>query len=269
MNRKIMLSLIVLAGAVLLSGCAEMDNGDLIPDDRTVESGDIVSFHYTAMHEDGTVFETSREEVAQEHDIHVPDMPYEPLTVQVGTQQIIPGLEEALMGMSEGEQKSVTLEPEDAYGEYQEDFVIPVSIEEYQQLLQQAAMTDEEAEIPDPEDAPQEGDVIEQMGQRLTVVDVTDTHVELELQILFSIEEYQEFMGTDEVPEVGEDVFTPMGQQLTVKDVTDTHIEFDPNHPMAGKTLTFDIEVVSIEDEPEMDETQQMDPEMDPEMVFE
>ena len=34
----------------------------------------------------------------------------------------------------------------------------------------------------------------------------------------------------------------------TVKEVGDEHVKMDFNHPMAGKTLHFDVEVVSVRD---------------------
>lgn len=49
---------------------------------------------------------------------------------------------------------------------------------------------------------------------------------------------------------VGQDLYAtaPDGQQTRVKvtNVTDTHITVDANHPLAGKELVFDIEVVEI-----------------------
>lgn len=49
---------------------------------------------------------------------------------------------------------------------------------------------------------------------------------------------------------VGQDLYAtaPDGQQTRVKvtNVTDTHITVDANHPLAGKELVFDIELVEI-----------------------
>lgn len=51
-------------------------------------------------------------------------------------------------------------------------------------------------------------------------------------------------------PEVGQKFQLPQdnGQNVivTVTDLTDTHIELDANHPLAGKDLTFDIQLVEI-----------------------
>jgi FKBP-type peptidyl-prolyl cis-trans isomerase 2 len=51
-------------------------------------------------------------------------------------------------------------------------------------------------------------------------------------------------------PEVGQQYQLPQdnGQNVivTVTEVTDDSIELDANHPLAGKDLTFDIELVEI-----------------------
>jgi peptidylprolyl isomerase len=53
-------------------------------------------------------------------------------------------------------------------------------------------------------------------------------------------------------PEIGQTLglTTPDGQQFPalVTQVNDTNITVDLNHPLAGKALTFDIEVVGISD---------------------
>jgi FKBP-type peptidyl-prolyl cis-trans isomerase SlyD len=56
------------------------------------------------------------------------------------------------------------------------------------------------------------------------------------------------FQGVDEV-EVGMQfqMEFPGGLRVvTVRDVNDQHVTVDGNHPLAGETLHFDIEVVSI-----------------------
>jgi peptidylprolyl isomerase len=65
-------------------------------------SGDTVLFHYTGSLNDGTVFDSSSGR--------------EPLRVTLGSGQVIQGVDEALIGMAPGEEKSVTLGADEAYG---------------------------------------------------------------------------------------------------------------------------------------------------------
>jgi peptidylprolyl isomerase len=55
-------------------------------------------------------------------------------------------------------------------------------------------------------------------------------------------------------PEVGQTValHTPQGQQIPAKivSVDEKKVTVDLNHPLAGKSLTFEIEVVGISDTP-------------------
>ncbi len=80
-----------------------------------VQEGDTVSVWYEGRLEDGTLFDTNRQTVAQEESLVGGS--YEPLEFTVGSGQIIPGFEEAVLGMVPGEVKTVTVQPEDAYGE--------------------------------------------------------------------------------------------------------------------------------------------------------
>lgn len=68
----------------------------------TVQSGDTIRIHYTGKLEDGTVFDASPED--------------RPLEFTVGEDEVIPGLEEGVIGMSEGETKTIVVPPEGAYG---------------------------------------------------------------------------------------------------------------------------------------------------------
>jgi FKBP-type peptidyl-prolyl cis-trans isomerase 2 len=78
-----------------------------------VGNGDKVKVEYKGTLDDGTVFDSS-----EAHG--------EPLEFEVGTGQIIPGFEEAIMGMEEGEEKEFKLEPSEAYGEHNPELVKPV-----------------------------------------------------------------------------------------------------------------------------------------------
>lgn len=66
------------------------------------KAGDTVKIHYTGTLDDGTQFDSSAGR--------------EPLEFELGSGQVIPGFDKAVEGMAVGEEKSVNIEPEDAYG---------------------------------------------------------------------------------------------------------------------------------------------------------
>ncbi len=111
------------------------------------------------------------------------------MNVTTGAGQLIPGFDNALTTMQEGETKTFTLEPEDAYGERD-----PTRTAE----LDRAMFPDD--------------------------FDFTDG-----MQIPLT--------GPGGVPVVS-----------TLVETADTTITVDVNHPMAGKTLTFEVEVLNVED---------------------
>lgn len=78
----------------------------------TAGDGDTVTVHYTGRTEDGTVFDTSEDS--------------EPISFEVGADEVIPGFEEAVVGLEPGESETATLPPEQAYGERSEEHVVPV-----------------------------------------------------------------------------------------------------------------------------------------------
>ncbi len=70
-----------------------------------VKKGSKVKIEYTGTFEDGTVFDSSEKHGS-------------PLEFEAGSRQIIKGLEDALIGMKKGEEKDISIEPGDAYGDY-------------------------------------------------------------------------------------------------------------------------------------------------------
>ena len=68
-----------------------------------VKKGSKVKVSYTGKLDDGQVFDTSEGK--------------DPLEFEVGAGMIIPGFEQGIMGMKEGEEKEIKIEAKDAYGE--------------------------------------------------------------------------------------------------------------------------------------------------------
>ena len=138
-----------------------------------LKSGDTVALHYTGTLLDGTTFDSSEGR--------------EPLSFEVGSGQIIPGLDQAIPGMKVGDKKVVKIASVDAYG--------PLNPEMRQAVPREGI----------PADIP------------------LDVGTQLQMQ-------------------------TPEGQALpvTVVEVTEATVTLDANHPLAGKDLQFDIELVSI-----------------------
>ncbi|MFZ2470523.1 MAG: peptidylprolyl isomerase [Methanothrix sp.] len=74
--------------------------------------GDTVKVHYNGKLDTGVLFDTSEGS--------------DPLQFELGTARLIPGFEEAVVGMSPGESKTVIIPPEKAYGRYREDRVFKI-----------------------------------------------------------------------------------------------------------------------------------------------
>ncbi|MEK9727992.1 MAG: peptidylprolyl isomerase [Candidatus Margulisiibacteriota bacterium] len=58
----------------------------------------------------------------------------DPLPFIFGKAQIIPGLENALLGKSKGDNLTVELSPEDAFGDYEEEYIQEANIEMFNEL---------------------------------------------------------------------------------------------------------------------------------------
>ena len=75
------------------------------------KSGDKVIVHYSGSLEDGTIFSSTYRE----------DEPFE---FTIGEENVLPSFQNAVIGMNEGETKSITVPPEDGYGEHKTEFVL-------------------------------------------------------------------------------------------------------------------------------------------------
>ncbi len=136
-------------------------------------NGDRVKVHYTGKLEDEKVFDSSEGR--------------DPLEFVIGEHKVIPGFEEAVVGMAVGESKSVQIACDQAYGAHHDSLVMKVG----------------KSQFP--------ADIDPQEGQQL------------QLQ-------------------------TKTGQPVAVRvtDVGESEVTLDANHPLAGKDLNFQLELVSI-----------------------
>lgn len=92
-----------------------------------VVKGDIVKVDYILKLENGTVFDTSIQTVAEENNIFNADRTYQPLQLTAGSGQVIKGFDNALIGMRKGQTKTITVSPADGYGEWKIENVANIS----------------------------------------------------------------------------------------------------------------------------------------------
>jgi hypothetical protein len=82
----------------------------------TVTDGMVVTLDFTLTLTDGEVADSTQGEM--------------PLRFVVGQGQLLPGLEDAMIGMGVNEERDITLRPEDAYGEWDEDALEEIALDE-------------------------------------------------------------------------------------------------------------------------------------------
>lgn len=139
-----------------------------------VDKNKVVTFNYTLRDkETGEVLDSSQ-------------MHGQPLTILAGKGEIIPGLEERMMGMQVGETREIEVPAAEAYGEVDESLIQQAPREYFQGVQLERGMP-------------------------------------LQAQ-------------------------TPEGQiiQMVVVDFDENTVTVDLNHPLAGKDLVFEIEVVNV-----------------------
>jgi FKBP-type peptidyl-prolyl cis-trans isomerase 2 len=141
---------------------------------RKSQNGDKVRVHFSAYNDDGTQFATTFGE--------------KPMELTIGDRKLIDCFEQSVVGMVEGEKRTVRIEPNQAMGERKPELVANFSRE--------------------------------------------------------SVPEQHEDLKVGSKVEVEDDNGTPMIG--TVTHLTDQEVTVDTNHPLAGKTLVFDIELIEI-----------------------
>jgi len=97
-----------------------------------VKNGDFIKLEYTGkVIETGDIFDTTDEELAEEKGVHSDKKTYGPISVIVGGGHLLKGMEDAIVGMGEGEEKTIQLSPEEAFGERDPKLVQLVPMSEF------------------------------------------------------------------------------------------------------------------------------------------
>ena len=138
------------------------------------KTGDKVKVHFEGYLEDGQVFGST--------------MGDEPFEFTIGEKNMLPGFENAVIGMQKGGTKTITLPPEEAYGAHKKELV---------SVMEKSGFPKE---------------INLEIGKRLRVRTQDGKYT-----------------------------------VVTIKDFTEDSIVLDENDPLAGKALTFKIELVEIE----------------------
>lgn len=79
---------------------------------EAAKTGDVVRVHYTGKLGDGRVFDSSEGR--------------DPIEFTLGSGQVIPGFEQAVSGMAPGDERSITIPADRAYGERKDELTLVV-----------------------------------------------------------------------------------------------------------------------------------------------
>ena len=102
-----------------------------------MEDGAIIHVDYDLFSgETGDLIETTREEIAKEHEMHQEGRKYIPMVCVVGTGNLIPGFESALQEAKVGKEVDIEIAPEEAYGEKDATLVETISIDKLRRAVQ-------------------------------------------------------------------------------------------------------------------------------------
>ena len=108
----------------------EIDESDEADVDDGFENGDFIEIDYTIRTvEDGTVIDTTREDVAEEAEIDDEGIEFAPRTIVVGDGNVFRSVDEKLRGGTVGDTGTIEVPADEAFGEHDPDKVRTVSAE--------------------------------------------------------------------------------------------------------------------------------------------
>ncbi len=153
----------------------------MVEDKKIVKKGDFIKINYTGYVKDTKeVVDTTVESIAKEHNL---SGKFEPIVIVAGKNYLIKGVDNALIGMKEGEKKEVVVLPRDGFGERKPELIKTFSM--------------------------------------------------------------RQFSKNNRLPKVGDTI--QIGNVYgRVININGGRVRVDFNHPLAGKTLIYELEVLEI-----------------------
>ncbi|MDD5111487.1 MAG: FKBP-type peptidyl-prolyl cis-trans isomerase [Candidatus Altiarchaeota archaeon] len=241
--------------ATTLPGSAKPAATTTRPANSAITAGDIVEVDYIGTYTDGRVFDTSLEDRAVAAGIYDEERAYQPIVFTVGLGEVVPGIEDAVMGMKAGEGKTVVITPESGYGEWSPDNIDVVSriqntsrienvsLEIFQNVTGKTPTIGEEIKLP-------------QMRWPITILDIKDGFVFMQHNPTDGMLVPTD-LGNSSLTVIGDRIYAKLevreGDRVATSigyvkiiNVTDETVTIDANHELAGKNVTFEIKVVSV-----------------------
>ncbi|KYK31944.1 MAG: hypothetical protein AYK18_05625 [Theionarchaea archaeon DG-70] len=201
----------------------------------TVGPGDTIVLNYT-ISINGVIVDTSIEDIAQKANIFDQDRTYEPLVIVIGGKSeegtvAPPAVEEKLLGMKVGEEIVIRVYPHEAYGYWNPQKLVNMSIQEF---------TEETGLDPIVGQTYQLGNTF------FTIYQVTKEQVYLDFNHRFAVKPNEEVVPREEFEQSAEarvwNLVMYKGQYAIVIEVTDTEVILDVNPAV----FEFKIEILQI-----------------------
>lgn len=97
-----------------------------------IKNGDLVKLEYTA-YSGESVIDTTDEKLAKDKGIYDQKKKYGPAVIKVGANQVLQGVDEALIGMENGNEKEFDIQPEKAFGERNQSLIKLVPMRQFRE----------------------------------------------------------------------------------------------------------------------------------------
>lgn len=97
-----------------------------------MQKGDLISIEFTGKElSTGKVFDTTDKATAEKEGMSTKNRPFGPVTMSVGNGEVLAGIDEQLLQMNIGEQKTIKLSPAQAFGERNPELVKVIPLAEF------------------------------------------------------------------------------------------------------------------------------------------